>query len=298
MLMMRTLFALALVPYAAAAAPQELLSGVYSAGELGVLEFGAQDGKVQGKVQHSPHCQFAPGKPIVAGAIEGGVFLGSVTVCQSGANCARERTYPFLAVFHQGALSGHIRFERGCNSPAVKTEWLTLRPAKPEDSQKPTDVLPGNEGEKSEQATQAFNQGQRFIQDQKYARAREQFQQALALGNTRWEAFMGYGLTEVKLGHPQEAMISFDKALTEAHAAKASPSSFAQVHYNRACAQVAMGNAEEALASLRTALKIGGPSDLIEALTDDPDLNPIRTDPDFKRLVSEALLQHNRKKRR
>lgn len=299
--MKRTLVALAMVPFAAAAAATPVLSGLYSVGELGLVQFSLVEGKVVGKMKSSAQCVFPPDTQVVNGTFEGGVFVGNVTLCQTGAGCAVQRSYPMLGVSHDDAVAGWIRLDAPCQSPALDGRSLFFRPATPEEKQKVASessaatVAGKNKGDPAVQADEAINEGQRLIQDIKYGPAREKFRQAMLLDETRWEAFLGYGVSEVKLGHPERSLEYFDKALAAAQVLKVSPANIALAHYNRACAQAAMGDKKGAVASLKTAVRVGGASNVIDWLTDDPDLNPLRSDPEFKRLLSEAKAQHNRK---
>lgn len=301
--MKRTLVALAMVPFAAAAAPTPVLSGLYSVGELGLVQFSLVEGKVVGKVKSSAQCVFAPDTQVVSGTFEGGVFVGTVTLCQTGAGCAVQRSYPMLGVSHDDAVAGWIRLEAPCQSPALDRRSLFFRPATPEEKQKvasessAAQVAQKNKADPAVQADEAITEGQRLIQDTKFGPAREKFRQAMELDDTRWDAFLGYGLTEVKLGHPERSLEFFDKALAVAQVRKASAANLALAHYNRGCAQVAMGDKKGAVASLKTAVRVGGASNVIDWLTDDPDLNPLRGEPDFKRLLADAQAAHNRKKK-
>jgi hypothetical protein len=299
--MKRLLVALALVPLAATAATP-VLSGLYSVGELGLVQFSIVDGKVVGRVKSSAQCVFAPDTQVVTGQFEGGVFVGSVTLCQTGAGCAVQRSYPMLGVAHDDAVAGWIRIDSACQSPALDGRSLFFRPATPEEKQKVASessaatVAGKDKNDPAVQADEAISEGQRLIQDTKFGPAREKFRQAIDLDDTRWDAYLGYGLTEVKLGHPERSLEYFDKALAVAQVRKTSAANLALAHYNRACAQVAMGDKKGAVVALKTAVRVGGASNVIDWLTDDPDLNPIRTDPDFKRLLADAQAQHNRKK--
>ncbi len=300
--MNRTLVALAMMySLAAAAAPTPVLSGLYSVGELGLVQFSIVDGKIVGKLKSSAQCVFAADTQVVTGTFEGGVFLGSVTLCQTGAGCAAQRTYPMLGVSHDDAVAGWIHLEAPCQSPALDGKALFFRPATPEEKQKvagdasAVQVAQKNKNDPAVQADEAIREGQHLIDESRFSQAREKFRQAMALDDTRWDAVLGYGVTEVKLGHPERSLEYFDKALAVAQLRKASPANLALAHYNRACAQVAMGEKKGAIASLKTAVKVGGASNLIDWLTDDPELNPVRNDPDFKRLLADALAAHRKK---
>lgn len=301
--MKRTLVALAMVPFAAAAAPTPVLSGLYSVGELGLVQFSVLEGKVVGKLKSSAQCVFVPDTQVVTGAFEGSVFVGTVTLCQTGAGCAPQKNYPMLGVSHDDAVAGWIHLESPCRSPALDRGSLFFRPATPEEKQKvasessAAQVAGKNKADPAVQADEAINDGQKLIQDTKYSPAREKFRQAMELDATRWEGYLGYGVTEVKLGHPERSLEYFDKALAVGQARKASPANLALAHYNRACALVAMGDKKGAIAWLKTTVKVGGASNVIDWLTDDPDLNPIRSDPDFKRVLGDAQAQHKKKPR-
>lgn len=304
--MKRTLVALALLcPLVAAqsaeAATTPVLSGLYSVGELGLVQFSLENGKVIGKVRSSAQCVFPPDAQVVTGAFEGGVFIGTVTLCQTGAGCALQRSYPMLGVAHDDAVAGWIRLEPPCQSPALDGSSLFFRPATTEEKQKvaseasAAQVAGKDKNDPAVQAEEAIVDGMRLLQDSKFGPAREKFRQAMELDDTRWDASNGYGLTQVKLGHPEQALEYFDKALTLAQR-KTSAANVAAVHYNRACAQVAMGDKKGAVATLKTALRVGGVANLIDSLTDDADLNPLRSDADFKRLLADAQAQYRKKK--
>lgn len=302
--MKRTLVALAMVPFAAAAAPAPVLSGLYAVGELGLVQFTLVEGKVVGKVKSSAQCLFAADTQVVTGTFEGGVFIGNVTLCQTGAGCAAQRTYPMLGVSHDDAVAGWIKLDSACKSPALDGRSLFFRPATPEEKQKVASdssaaalAQKQSKSDPSVLADEAIKDGHKFFQEAKFSQAREKFRQAIELDETRWDAFLGYGTAEVNLGHPERSLEFFDKALAVAQVRKAAPADLALAHYDRACAQVAMGDKKAAVASLKTALRVGGASNVIDFLTSDPDLNPLRNEKDFKQLMQEAQAQHNAHKK-
>ncbi len=210
--MKRTLFALALVastvPFAAAAATTPVLSGLYSVGELGLVQFSLVDGKVVGKLKSSAQCVFPPDTQVVTGAFEGGVFIGNVTLCQTGAGCAVQRSYPMLGVSHDDAIAGWIRLDSSCQSPALDGRSLFFRPATPDEKQKvasetsAAQVAGKDKTDPAVQADEAITEGERLLATAKFGPAREKFRQAMELDDTRFDAFNGFGLTELKLGHP------------------------------------------------------------------------------------------------
>lgn len=302
---MKTLVALALIPFVAAAAPSPVLSGLYSVGDLGLVQFSIAEGKIVGKLKLASECSFPLDTPVVTGVFEGGVFVGNVTLCQSGAGCPSQRTYPMLGVAHDDAVGAVIKLDPACQSKALDEGRLFFRPATPEEKQKVAGeasaaAVAASKTNKDPAiaAVEAIAEGNRLFQDTKFAQAREQFRLAMELNDVHWEAALGFGLTEVKLGQPARSLEFFDKSLSLAAAKKVQPVYVAQIHYNRSCAQVAMGDKKGAIASLKLALKLGGASNFIDQLSDDPDLSPLRNEADFKRLFAEAQLQHNRRKPR
>lgn len=296
--------ALALLSTLASAAPAPVLTGLYSVGELGLIEFSTFDGKVSGKVRSVAQCPFAPEAVVIQGTLEGTTFTGTVVVCQEDTpNCSAMKTYPMLGVFHDESVAGYVRLEPGCSSPALDRGQLHFRPASFEEKER---FLGGtssagalaqklSKADIAQLAAEALSEGNRFLQDQKIPPAREKFRQAMELDETRWEAFMGYGVTEVKLKHAQQALPYLDKALSIAQNRRASPGQLAQIHYNRACAFVALDRQAEAVAALRTTVKLGGAAAYVDSLQGDLDLEPLRENIEFKRLTAEALVQARRK---
>lgn len=299
--MIRT-FALALLTFAATSAAAPVLSGLYSVGELGLVDFSVVDGKVIGRLKSSAQCVFPPETQVITGVFEGNVFVGTVNLCQEGASCSGQHTYPMLGVFHGDSIAAFIHLETGCTSPALDGKSLFFRPATLEDKQK---VLGDNSAsqvaeKKSKKelaviAGEAFKEGHRLLSDQKYGPAREKFKQSIAADDSNWEALLGFALTEIKLGRAQQSLEWFDKAAAAATASRASPQNYSQILYNRACAEVALGDNKAAVASLRSAVKLGGASLFVEDLATDPELQRLSKDPDFKRLAAEVQLAAKKK---
>ncbi len=301
---MKLLSGLVITSFVAAAAPTPLLTGLYSVGELGLVEFSTVDGKVTGKVRSSEQCVFAPDAVVVQGVLEGSTFTGTVVLCQddTSPSCQATRTYPMLGVFHDDAVAGYVRLDGSCRSPALDGKALHIRPANAEQRARVSTETSAaalaqklSKADLQQLATETLHEANRLLEDQKVAPAREKFRQAMELDETRWESFLGYGVTEVKLKHAAQALPYFDKALALAQARRVSTGQQSQVHYNRACAYVQLGRHAEAVTSLRTAVKLGGAPAFVDALQTDVDLEPLRSDPDFRRLAADVQLQSRRR---
>ncbi len=302
--MKRSLVALALVSWGASAATPTL-SGLYAVGEMGLVDFSMSEGKIVGKLRSSAQCVFAADTQVVTGNFEGNVFVGTVTLCLDGAGCPGQRAFPMLGVHHGDAVAAWIHLDEGCTSPALDGKALFFRPATVEEKQKVVGdssaaavAQKQNKADPQEQATEACQEGDRLLQDRKVNQAREKFRQAMEADPNRWEALMGFGVTEVKLGRSERALEYFDRAFaigsTQTQPRRPSPGHLSQVHYNRACALMMMGDKKGAVASLRAAVKLGGAALYSEPLLTDDDLEPLRTDPEFKRFVNEVTRKKQR----
>lgn len=299
---MKRTSALALFLCASTSAAAPVLSGLYSVGELGLVDFSVVDGKVVGRLKAAQQCVFPPETTVVTGVFEGNVFVGTVNLCQEGASCSGQRTYPMLGVFHGDSIAAFIHLESGCTSPALDGKSLFFRPATLEDKQK---VLGDNSASQVAEkktkkelaviAGEAFQEGQRLLSDQKFGPAREKFRQSITADDSNWESLLGFAITEVKLNRAQQSLEWFDKGVSAATASRASPQKTSQIYYNRACAEVALGDNKAAIASLRTAVKLGGASLYVEELNTDPDLQKLGKDPDFRKLAAEVQLAAKKK---
>ncbi|MBU8896844.1 hypothetical protein KRR26_14590, partial [Corallococcus sp. M34] len=66
-------------------------------------------------------CGFDTRQTLLTGEFQGNIVMASLTVCQTGPRCSSAQTYPVLFVVNpeDGALSGTVRLQKGCTSPAL-----------------------------------------------------------------------------------------------------------------------------------------------------------------------------------
>jgi tetratricopeptide (TPR) repeat protein len=147
-----------------------------------------------------------------------------------------------------------------------------------------------------EGVTDAMLDANHFLELGKDAEAGVKFREAIEFDETRWEAHLGYGITELHLHQPEMALAAFDRAETIADSRKASKTKIAGVHYNRACALAALKRTDDAITALRTAIKLSSASLWIDGIETDPDLEPLRGDASFRKFSAEAQLLARKKK--
>jgi len=271
------------------------LNGPYS-GDLGVIQFSTKDGRVSGHYQKGGACPFQPDRRLIEGLFEGNVLAGTVTLCQAGAACGEsgqevgERTYPFLAFYNErdGALAADVKLEPGCDSPALKKRRLLL-------TQIPGESVAAPEGPKKKGANSraanaalaraAFEAGHKAVSEQRYEEAKRQFERLLSFEEKSFEGYFGLGEAESKLGHSQAALQAFDRVVEL-------NGDFADAYFSRACVHAQLGHKREALADLDRAVRRG--FDEPGHLANDPDLIPIRAEPEYQALLEKMRARAHR----
>jgi hypothetical protein len=267
---------------------------MYSAGDLGVLDVASQDGRLSAHYRFGGNCALRSDLEVLTGSIEGGVFVGTVVLCQEGPSCAGQRSYPFLGVVREKSLAGVVKIDAGCMSPALVGRHLLLRPATTTeiDEARKAGPRPTPSGAAKEDASlrikAALEEGQTKFQQGDYRAAREQFRLVLAYDDANWVALFGLGVAQTKLKDPSGAIENLAHAIGIAQKLRIDGKLLAQMHYNVACAQSQLGRRKDALSSLRQAVRQGGGVQFLDDMESDPDLTPIRQDPEFRRMLAEA----------
>lgn len=295
---MRTLVVSCSLAWVAHAAPATL-SGPYQMSELGVVELATEDGRVAGRVRGGGQCSFPPELQVLTGAMEGNVFVGTVLLCQEGPGCEKEKTYPFLGVVADGTLSGDVKLDTGCRSSALQGKRLWGTVATPEDLQRLERDLGltaaqvaqksgANKQKLQEEARRLFAEAYRTMQEGNLARAASLAQASLARDSGAHKVWTMLGVLHINLKNPSSAAADFEEALKAAKASKANELELQDIYYNLACARTKLDQKREAIEALKVAFSYPGASTLADRARQDPDVNELREEPEFKKLLLDA----------
>lgn len=271
--------------------------GPYKVGELGVVDVATVDGKLRGKLRSPGACKLPVDVLVLQGELEGNVFVGSVLLCQEGAACEPERTYPFLGVWFDGALVGDVKLSPGCRSPGLEGSRLRIagltaeeRTALPSQGTSAAQIAQRNANKQQlqDQAGKALQKAMLKLQEGDYRAAAQLFEHGISYDEENWMAHMGLGMAELKLNNADKALSSLESALKLGKMHHAPDGLFWQAYFNLACAQARRGQKKDALISLRLALKLSGPGPIADDIEQEPDLSALRAEPDYRRLLADA----------
>jgi len=281
-------------------------TGLWSAGDLGLLELSTAEGKVVAKFKLGGQCNFKPDIQIISGAFEGNVFVGTVLVCQVGPSCLPEATYPFLAVWHENSLSGDVKLSTTCRSPGLDLKRLSLAVASAEEkllARQETGSAaliaankPMSKREQQELLEKALSMAHAKMKAGDFRAAATGFERGISYAEENWAAHAGLGVAELNLKNTEKALASLQRALQLTRGAKVSESELGDLLYNLACAQSRAGNRREALQSLTRAMKLLPQGTMADQLDSDRDLDPLRTESEFRRLLADARVARERLK--
>jgi hypothetical protein len=136
------------------------------------------------------------------------------------------------------------------------------------------EVLAHNAGS----ATAHYNLGWSLLEEDRVEEAIPHLRAAVRIEPLHVRALVNLGYALARAGRPDEAVPYYRQAI------RIDPG-HASAYYNLGCARALMGDAEKAVHWLRRAGKRG--IDLGPLLESDPDLDPIRQDPAFRRLLKQ-----------
>jgi Tetratricopeptide repeat len=285
------LLAIALAVTTRMALAATALNGPYVVSNLGVVEFSTRpDGRVEGRYKNGGACGFRQDVKVLSGIFEGDVLVASVTVCQDGSGCDVQGEYPFLAVFHDKQFAGTLRLKEGCSSRALDGKRLSGAPAPRVDAA--TNVATKGMTQKQIVLAAELNlrNAAREMEQKNYAEAAEQLEKSLAFVEPNAPAHTSLGEVLMKLRNYPEAITHYARALELSKGRE-----LLEANYNLACALARDGRNPEAIEALRRAAKAGPIS--VSQLERDGDLENLRSDAEFQRVLSEAKARGAKKPR-
>jgi tetratricopeptide (TPR) repeat protein len=258
--------------------------GLYRADPLGPLLLRSEGDRVSGHAAGGGACGFEEKRRVLEGQFQGNVLVGSVLLCQTGAACPAERSYPLLAFYNPAdhTLSARVRLEPGCQSQALGPGGaLLLVAAGPGAGAQDAARAKGPTGTANPRAAAAaFEEGQRLLAARDYAGAAQHFQVGISYDERNWAAYQLLGVAEFFRGRIPAALAAYE------HSAELNPKE-PTTFFNLACAHSRLKDRASAMRELRRAVALGFA--LPEEMRQDADLHRLLgSDPEFKALVKRA----------
>lgn len=281
---LKTTGLIAVLAVSPAFAGGKIQPGQYN-GALGKVDIVIDAQRVFGFLSESGACDFEPGRRIFEGQAEGGVVVGTVTLCQRGAGC-RDKAYSVMAFYDADSMSynADVRLDAGCYSPALQDGRLKLS-ATVDDRGRPRRAEPRRKiSKKSRQlAAQAFTNALQYLEQNQFAKAVAEYETGLSYHDENWAGYMGLGHAEFQRGNAYRALDAFDRSR------ELQPDN-PDIHYNMACVHARLGDKSRALNALNEAITLGFA--LPEQMNADDDLKTLLgDDPEFKSLLKRAWEQ-------
>jgi tetratricopeptide (TPR) repeat protein len=192
---------------------------------------------------------------------------------------------PLLAIARGDRLVGLVKLDRGCSSPALTDRRLVFSRATPEEAEAAKAAPEAGTPAATQRGIEATRAGQEHLQGGRFQQAREAFDVALRYDDRNYVALLGLGTAQVKLQEYPAALANLQRALDLARRDGAGAPVLAQAQYDLACVHAQQHRKGEALKAVAQAAALTGP-ELLEDLEHDPDLEPIRAEPEFRRQVA------------
>ena len=280
--------ALALVSAPALAEPPPSLSPGLRAPGFGDLELQVKGETLSAfALERAGACRFEPGRRVLEGQFEGGVFVGRVMLCQTGPACEAERSVPVLAFYSaaQGTLSSVVRLDAGCTSPALQGGRLVLEPLTqlPAEGRKELAERRRQAERNKQRARVVLTEAAKHLQGQRFAQAAALFDVALSYYPENFAALQGLGVAEFEQGHTAAAIAMYERSLALA------PDK--DTYFNLAVAYARLKNRERALENLQRAATAG--FDAPNFMQGDKDLTALLGgDPIFLTLLEKVRARH------
>ena len=104
------------------------VDGTYQGDAFGPVALRTDGDTVVGTAPAGGPCKRSGAQQVLTGAFQGNVFVGSLTVCQSGEACEQSGTFPVMLVYthEERALAGRVKLDGGCESDALGPDGLLV----------------------------------------------------------------------------------------------------------------------------------------------------------------------------
>lgn len=259
-----------------------LVAGLYR-GPLGTLRMEYEkSGQLVGRYVAGGLCDFKSQQRVVEGQFEGNVLVAKVVVCQSGPRCAGKALPTLLFVDPvDGSLTGEVSLDKGCSSPAVDGNRISLAFTAGRNGERGTELSPRRA---QELAREALIAGQAHLEAKRLDQAAREFETALGYTEKDWQVFLGLGVVDLERGNAARALKRFEQARALTRGAR---SEKPDIYFNLACAHARLGDRKAAMAALRTSVRLG--FDVPDEMERDSGLSGMfGEDPEFKRLMMQV----------
>ncbi|MBE4751992.1 hypothetical protein G4177_27880 [Corallococcus sp. ZKHCc1 1396] len=223
-------------------------------------------------------CARPEAQQVLTGEFQGNVFIGKVTLCQTGVACETTATYDVMLVysFDERALGGLVRLEGGCESVALpKGGMLVFRATEQEaaappvtaqaserQAQVPAPIPAVASGSAAQVAAQrrleavdvpaALRQGQQALVAKNPVSAVQQFQRVLTQEKNNASALTGMGVAFFLRDQQPEALRFLEQARTTGN-----QQARAEAWFWTACVKRATQDSKLAQEALRRAVNEG-----------------------------------------
>lgn len=260
------------------------LTGVYHVGSAGLIEFTVQNNEVVGRYRAGGECGFNPDDLVVRGSFDGNVFVGQVTLCQSGAGCAATQSFPMLGFWRTDQMLAQIKFDAGCSSKATDNAQLLFTPATAEDKKALENQASTAPVKKPKSVEEAIREGSRLLSGGDFAKARMQFDLVVTSESSNFVGWWGLGMSQVGLREFAGGADNLERSFRQAPA-NAPRAMLWQGYFSLGVAYAQLGKKGPAIKALKDAARLM-PADQYGAFELEPDLAPVRPEREFQQLVA------------
>jgi tetratricopeptide (TPR) repeat protein len=238
-------------------------------------------------------CAFAAGTEVLRATLLDDSLAGQLRVCLTGAGCQAEAWAQAVLLVAPGGLVGAAHVKGGCQAPLGRSGGVTFARARAAPKAgggagaaagapppRPPAPKPPPARQARDQARAAMTDAAAWLHEGSFERARQRFQEAIALDPGLPEAYNGVGVTFRMRNELGAAIAWYKKAL-------AVDPDFGDAYYNMACVYALQGQEELALRYLQIAAMNGYAT--AEGIDEDPDLASLRGAPAYRALVKARL---------